>query len=122
MGAGYEYICTDFCMSQRLPAHAPNCAALWRIAAKALLLHGLHEGMRSWRLTDSAWRACRNHHHLNMLQRILRSLSCLLIVGGLAFAAGQADAQSQHNRISFGFDAGGNKLYGNFNDNQFWFS
>jgi len=35
---------------------------------------------------------------------------------------GEASAQSTAGRISFGFDAGGNKLYGSFRDNQFWYS
>ena len=33
-----------------------------------------------------------------------------------------SQAQSTAGRISFGFDAEGNKLYSNFRDNQFWFS
>src|SRR5437870_5323431 len=33
-----------------------------------------------------------------------------------------AHAQSYPGRLSFGFDAGGNKYWGNFSDNQFWFS
>ncbi len=42
----------------------------------------------------------------------------------LVFSGGieSARSQSMANRISFGFDAEGNKLYGSFRDNQFWFS
>src|SRR2546421_9812299 len=38
------------------------------------------------------------------------------------FTMSRASAQSQSERISFGIDGGGNKLYGNAPDNQFWFS
>jgi outer membrane protein OmpA-like peptidoglycan-associated protein len=33
-----------------------------------------------------------------------------------------SQSQSTAGRVAFGFDAMGNKLYGNFRDNQFWFS
>ncbi|MEI8133522.1 MAG: binary toxin-like calcium binding domain-containing protein [bacterium] len=33
-----------------------------------------------------------------------------------------AQSQSTSGRVSFGFDAGGNKIFGSFRDNQFWFS
>ncbi|MEP7234160.1 MAG: outer membrane beta-barrel protein, partial [Ignavibacteriota bacterium] len=35
------------------------------------------------------------------------------------FFVGTSSAQDVEGRISFGFDAGGNKYYGNFTDNQF---
>jgi outer membrane protein OmpA-like peptidoglycan-associated protein len=58
-----------------------------------------------------------------MLKQTKRSLLWMALAAGLLTAGSQtAHAQSQHGRISFGFDAGGNKLYSNFSDNQFWFS
>ncbi len=45
----------------------------------------------------------------------------VLAAGLLTASSHTAQAQSQHGRISFGFDAGGNKYYGNFSDNQFGF-
>jgi len=42
-----------------------------------------------------------------------------LFVGPLADSA---HAQSYPGRLAFGFDAEGNKYWGNFTDNQFWFS
>jgi outer membrane protein OmpA-like peptidoglycan-associated protein len=45
----------------------------------------------------------------------------LVLLGTLQFSA-TSYAQSTAGRISFGFDAEGNKLYSNFRDNQFFFS
>jgi outer membrane protein OmpA-like peptidoglycan-associated protein len=39
-----------------------------------------------------------------------------------ALAPQTAHSQAAANRISFGFNAGGNKYFGSFTDNQFWFS
>lgn len=53
----------------------------------------------------------------NLLNRSL----LLLIVAILALASSNLQAQSKAGRIAFGFDAGGNKYYGNYTDNQFAF-
>src|SRR5689334_10895081 len=58
----------------------------------------------------------KNHIFLKKLDVI--GLTLFLYFGTTENAA----AQSQANRISFGIDAEGNKLYGSFRDNQFWFS
>jgi outer membrane protein OmpA-like peptidoglycan-associated protein len=58
-----------------------------------------------------------------MMKLLRRSLTVAVVCILLSGLSGQnAKAQSAANRISFGFDGGGNKYYGNFNDNQFWFS
>jgi outer membrane protein OmpA-like peptidoglycan-associated protein len=50
----------------------------------------------------------------------LRSL--LLLALFLAFESSSVRAQSFPGRLAFGIDAMGNKYWGNFTDNQFWFS
>ncbi len=53
----------------------------------------------------------------------LKKLAAIALVALMILAAsGRSPAQSQANRISFGVDFEGNKLYGNFQDNQFWYS
>jgi len=49
---------------------------------------------------------------------IIRSIA---IIFALLLSLGSANAQSVAGRIAFGIDAGGNKYYGNFTDNQFAF-
>jgi outer membrane protein OmpA-like peptidoglycan-associated protein len=56
--------------------------------------------------------------NLNNLKN--RSLA-LLVIGVLGLASVKAQAQDVAGRISFGFDAGGNKYYGNFTDSRFDF-
>ncbi|MDP4198108.1 MAG: OmpA family protein [Bacteroidota bacterium] len=46
------------------------------------------------------------------------AIALIAVVGFLS----NATAQSYPGRLSFGFDAEGNKYWGNFTDNQFWFS
>ncbi len=53
------------------------------------------------------------------MKKIILSIMVLLM---LATSVQVSKAQSTAGRISFGFDAEGNKLYSNFRDNQFWFS
>ena len=58
-----------------------------------------------------------------MKKLTIRSLILAALLFSLVgLSSRSALAQSMGNRISFGFDGGGNKYYGNFNDNQFWFS
>jgi outer membrane protein OmpA-like peptidoglycan-associated protein len=45
----------------------------------------------------------------------------LLVVGIFALGTTSAQAQSKAGRIAFGFDAGGNKFYGNYTDSRFGF-
>ncbi|MDP4220286.1 MAG: binary toxin-like calcium binding domain-containing protein [Bacteroidota bacterium] len=53
----------------------------------------------------------------------IQSAAALLILFLFSFGnPDQARSQSTAGRISFGVDAEGNKLYGSFRDNQFWFS
>lgn len=54
----------------------------------------------------------------NSPMRTLRNIATLLL---LLLSLGTAQAQSVKGRIAFGIDAGGNKYYGNFTDNQFAF-
>ena len=54
-----------------------------------------------------------------MKNKISRLLVALFI---LCCASHVSRSQSYPGRLSFGFDAGGNKYWGNFSDNQFWFS
>ena len=49
---------------------------------------------------------------------IIRSI---VIVFALLLSLSSANAQSVAGRIAFGIDAGGNKYYGNYTDNQFAF-
>jgi outer membrane protein OmpA-like peptidoglycan-associated protein len=58
-----------------------------------------------------------------MSKSIKRNFLCAVMLGMLLTCTTQdmLHAQSQGNRISFGFDGGGTKYYGNFTDNQFWF-
>ncbi len=58
-----------------------------------------------------------------MSTQLKRSLLwAALAISLITLGSPEARAQSQAGRVSFGFDAGGNKLYSNFTDNQFWFS
>ncbi|MEP7234632.1 MAG: binary toxin-like calcium binding domain-containing protein [Ignavibacteriota bacterium] len=58
-----------------------------------------------------------------MKNRLFLSVIAAAFIIALLFTSEEkANAQSQTNRISFGIDAEGNKLYGNLRDNQFWFS
>src|SRR6476469_4726678 len=52
----------------------------------------------------------------------LRSRVAALLLVALVGVSSSSQAQSFPQRLAFGIDAGGNKLYGNFTDNQFWFS
>src|ERR1035437_6364275 len=45
----------------------------------------------------------------------------LLVVAVLGLLSSSAPAQSKAGQIAFGIDAGGNKYYGNYTDNQFAF-
>jgi len=54
------------------------------------------------------------------ITKIIASSIVILLVSFGSIESVQS--QSMANRISFGFDAGGNKLYGSFRDNQFWYS
>lgn len=45
-----------------------------------------------------------------------------LIVSLFAFSASESSAQSEAGRLSFGFNAGGTKYWGEFENNQFWFA
>lgn len=53
--------------------------------------------------------------------RRITKIICFLAVSALLLPA-SSFSQSTAGRVAFGFDAMGNKLYGNFRDNQFWFS
>ncbi|MDP4219787.1 MAG: OmpA family protein [Bacteroidota bacterium] len=54
---------------------------------------------------------------------LLKKVAAIAFIAAALFSSDRiAQAQSQGGRISFGFDAGGNKLYGTLPDNQFWFS
>jgi outer membrane protein OmpA-like peptidoglycan-associated protein len=55
--------------------------------------------------------------NLNLKNRSL----ALLIVGVLGLSSSKLQAQDVAGQISFGFDAGGNKYYGNYTDDQFAF-
>ena len=55
--------------------------------------------------------------NLNLKNRSL----ALLIVGVLGLSSSKLQAQDVPGKISFGFDAGGNKYYGNYTDDQFAF-
>lgn len=55
------------------------------------------------------------------MRRITLKFLCILAFSAFAAPMG-ALAQSTAGRVAFGFDAMGNKLYGDFRDNQFWFS
>src|SRR5438105_13667433 len=56
---------------------------------------------------------------IHFLKKISVLLTVLMFLIGLRFTA---FAQSTAGRVSFGIDAEGNKLFGSFRDNQFWFS
>lgn len=45
----------------------------------------------------------------------------LLVIGVLGLSSSKLQAQDVAGQISFGFDAGGNKYYGNYTDDQFAF-
>jgi outer membrane protein OmpA-like peptidoglycan-associated protein/opacity protein-like surface antigen len=51
-----------------------------------------------------------------------RFLSLLTLLALLSLTTTEARSQAAANRISFGFNGGGNKYFGSFTDNQFWFS
>src|SRR5215470_4337099 len=53
------------------------------------------------------------------MKRITMLLAAILLT---AAASQPTFSQSSAGRIAFGIDAEGNKLYGNFRDNQFFFS
>lgn len=55
---------------------------------------------------------------MNTQIRIIRTLAIAMT---LVLAFGTTQAQSIAGRIAFGIDAGGNKYYGNYTDNQFAF-
>ncbi len=57
------------------------------------------------------------------MKHIINRSVALLVIGliGLTSLSHTAHAQSKAGRISFGFDGGGNKYYGNYTDNQFAF-
>lgn len=55
------------------------------------------------------------------MKNLLNRSMMLLIVGILALATSNVQAQSKAGRIAFGFDAGGNKYYGNYTDSRFDF-
>lgn len=55
-----------------------------------------------------------------MKHSITRSIA-LLTFSLLTFVGFNAQAQSKAGRIAFGFDAGGNKYYGNYSDSRFGF-
>lgn len=55
---------------------------------------------------------------MKTLSKIIRVATLALLV---LVAAAQTHAQSIAGRIAFGIDAGGNKYYGNYTDNQFAF-
>ncbi|MEP7235105.1 MAG: OmpA family protein [Ignavibacteriota bacterium] len=50
-----------------------------------------------------------------------RAVKSSLILLALLFTIGNVQAQSVEGRIAFGIDAGGNKYYGDYTDNQFAF-
>ena len=53
----------------------------------------------------------------------IKHIAAIAVIIFLSFSSlEKAQSQSQSNRISFGVDAEGNKLYGSLRDNQFWFS
>jgi hypothetical protein len=52
--------------------------------------------------------------NLNNLKIIIVMILVLLISGNTAYS------QSEGGRMSFGFNAGGVKYWGEFTDNQFW--
>jgi outer membrane protein OmpA-like peptidoglycan-associated protein len=57
------------------------------------------------------------------MARIRSVLVCVALALSLFFGSVRhSTAQSFPGRLAFGFDAGGNKYWGNFTDNQFWFS
>ena len=49
-------------------------------------------------------------------------ISILMVCFGSLCCGSPARGQSYPGRLAFGFDAEGNKYWGNFTDNQFWFS
>ncbi len=55
------------------------------------------------------------------MRRIISTFLCIFALSAFLLPIG-AQGQSTAGRIAFGFDAMGNKLYGDFRDNQFWFS
>lgn len=57
-------------------------------------------------------------YNMNNRNIIIRSIA---IVFALLISLSTANAQSVAGRIAFGIDAGGNKYYGDFTDNQFAF-
>src|SRR5688500_20101007 len=56
-------------------------------------------------------------YKLNFTKYVIR---CVVTVLALIFVIG-AQAQSRIGRIAFGIEAGGNKYYGDYTDNQFAF-
>src|SRR4051812_26872691 len=55
-----------------------------------------------------------------IMKRILTVFAASILVALTLHTT--ATAQSFPGRLAFGFDAEGNKYWGNFTDNQFWFS
>lgn len=53
---------------------------------------------------------------------LYRILLLAFILGFTSYCADTASAQSAARRVSFGVNGGGNKYWGSFTDNQFWFS
>jgi len=52
---------------------------------------------------------------------MMRAIQSIAILFAMLFVLGSAQAQSRLGRIAFGIEAGGNKYYGNYTDNQFAF-
>ncbi len=72
----------------------------------------------------------RAHFHSFKIKIIVKNLNqnklknrslALLVIGLLGLVSVKAPAQSVAGRIAFGFDAGGNKYYGNYTDDRFDF-
>jgi outer membrane protein OmpA-like peptidoglycan-associated protein len=55
------------------------------------------------------------------MKNLLTRSTLLLLVGMLAFATTNVHAQSKEGTIAFGFNAGGNKYYGDYTDSRFEF-